>query len=118
MDNEIKQENKIQTGCDQFTKPEEISALSKYLKKNRQLLEDNTELGEDNLEVYGRKYGSLKNIGSLSNTVETIKDSHGISKLGDKVELVGEDKTVEKLESSKETIQIGSDPTLENLNIT
>ena len=107
MDTEIRKENKVQTGCDQFTSPEEISALSKYLKKKRQALDDSINLGKDNLGVPGWRSGSLKEITSLSDKVEVL-DTRGnsgiISKLKDSRETLTTNKNVGTLEKQRETI--------------
>ena len=107
MDTEIRKENKVQTGCDRFTSPEEISALSKYLKKKRQDLDDSISLGKDNLGVPGWRSGSLKEITSLSDKVEVL-DTRGnsgiISKLKDNRETLTTNKNVGTLEKQRETI--------------
>ena len=47
MDEEIRKDNKVPGSCEQFTKPEEISALGKYLRKLRTTYEENTSLEKD-----------------------------------------------------------------------
>jgi hypothetical protein len=115
MDTEIRKENKIQTGCDRFTKPEEILALSKYLKKNRELVDEHTELGKDNLEVSGRRYGSIKEINSLSDKLEVLnKGGKEVSKLVSEKEWIASNKNIDKLEGKRLDINIGKDPSLGN----
>ena len=55
MNDEINKNNMIPGSCDEFTKAEDIAALSKYLKKVKSDLEARTTLEKDNLEVFGRK---------------------------------------------------------------
>ena len=62
-------------GYEQLTRPEEISALSKYLKAKREDLDSKTELGEDNLEVPGRKTGKIPQIDRLPDSYENLKVS-------------------------------------------
>ena len=65
MDKDILKQNKL-PGCDQFTRPEEIKTLSKYLGNIRKVQEEHTSLEVDNLEIPGRKTGKLPEINSLS----------------------------------------------------
>lgn len=48
IEKELLKQNKI-PGCDQLTRPEEIKALSKYLKNIRTTQENYTSLGKNNL---------------------------------------------------------------------
>ena len=59
MDEEIRKDNKVPGSCEQFTKPEEISALGKYLRKLRTEYEENTSLEKDKIGVIGFN-GQLK----------------------------------------------------------
>lgn len=70
-ENKILRENKI-PGCDEMTKPEEIKALSKYLKKIKEVQSEHTTLQKDNLEVPGRKTGRIPKISKLPDTIETV----------------------------------------------
>ena len=81
MDTEIRKENRIASGCDQYTSPEEISALSKYLKKKKEELEDSISLGEDRLGIMGfRSNATMKNLESLD--VFNGEPIRGISNVG------------------------------------
>ena len=64
IENEILKQNKI-PGCDQLTRPEEVKALSKYLKSIRTTQENHTSLEKDNLELPGRTTGRIPEINSL-----------------------------------------------------
>jgi len=68
METEIQKSNKI-PGCEQLTKPEEITALSKYLGYIKKVQEDHTELGEDSLEIPGRTTGRIPKIDELEDTI-------------------------------------------------
>ena len=70
-EDKILRDNKI-PGCDELTKPEEIKALSKYLRKIKDVQSEHTTLQKDNLEVPGRTTGRIPKISELPNTVETI----------------------------------------------
>ena len=56
MDTEIRKSNMIPGSCEEFTRPEEIKALSKFLKQGREALDNSITLNQDNLEVKGRKF--------------------------------------------------------------
>ena len=63
-------QNKI-PGCEKLTRPEEIAALSKYLKKVKQTYDEHTELEKGKLEIPGKTTGQLVEITELS--TESIK---------------------------------------------
>jgi len=65
LDNNILGTNKI-PGSEKFTRPEEIKALSKYLKKIHATQDEHTSLGEESLALFGRKTGKLVDIEKLS----------------------------------------------------
>ena len=65
LDNNILGTNKI-PGSEKFTRPEEIKALSKYLKKIHSTQDEHTSLGEESLALFGRKTGKLVEIENLS----------------------------------------------------
>ena len=64
MADKILKQNKI-PGCDRLTRPEEIAALSRYLKNIREIREENTVLDETNLEIPGVTTGQLVDIKEL-----------------------------------------------------
>lgn len=65
LDTNILGTNKI-PGSEKFTRPEEIKALSKYLKKIHATQDEHTSLGEESLALFGRKTGKLVDIEKLS----------------------------------------------------
>ena len=74
IEKELLKQNKI-PGCDQLTRPEEIKALSKYLKNIRTTQENYTSLGKNNLEIPGITTGKLPEIDNIPVVIP------GISKL-------------------------------------
>ena len=88
MDKDILKQNKL-PGCDQFTRPEEIKALSKYLGHIRKVQEEHTTLEKDNLEIPGRKTGKLPEIEALSDYSDTLNTKGEITKLNGKETLYG-----------------------------
>ena len=68
MAEKILKQNKI-PGCERLTRPEEIKALSKYLRNIKETLEENTDLEETTLEVPGKTTGQLHNISELPDDV-------------------------------------------------
>ena len=88
MDKDILKQNKL-PGCDQFTRPEEIKALSKYLGHIRKVQEEHTTLEKDNLEIPGRKTGKLPEIEALSDYSDTLNTKGEITKLSGEETLYG-----------------------------
>ena len=80
IENEILKQNKI-PGCDQLTRPEEVKALSKYLKSIRTTQENHTFLEKDNLELPGRTTGRIPEINSLEDHVEGLDGIRGVKNL-------------------------------------
>ena len=80
IENEILKQNKI-PGCDQLTRPEEVKALSKYLKSIRATQENHTSLEKDNLELPGRTTGRIPEINSLEDYIEGLDGVRGIKSL-------------------------------------
>jgi hypothetical protein len=80
IENEILKQNKI-PGCDQLTRPEEVKALSKYLKSIRTTQENHTSLEKDNLELPGRTTGRIPEINSLEDHVEGLDGIRGVKNL-------------------------------------
>lgn len=107
MDEEIRNENKVPGSCEQFTKPEEISALGKYLRKLRTTYEENTSLEKDKIGVIGFN-GQLKNEVPLSERVEKIESnenvelSNSIIEVGGGEKIVDLSKKVSKLEGAED----------------
>ena len=80
IENEILKQNKI-PGCDQLTRPEEVKALSKYLKSIRTTQENHTSLEKDNLELPGRTTGRIPEINSLEDYIEGLDGVRDIKSL-------------------------------------
>ena len=85
----------IPGSCDEFTQPEEIEALSKFLGNVRKAYDDNTKLEEDKLGVYGRS--NLKDTEALSKNLDRI----GISQ---KERFTRLSKEVDKIKDNKEVL--------------
>ena len=102
MDEEIRKDNKVPGSCEQFTKPEEISALSKYLRKLRTEYEENTSLEKDKIGVIGFN-GQLKNEVPLSDKVEKIESNENVALSNSIIEVGGGEK---KVDLSKEVSRI------------
>lgn len=94
MDEEIRNENKVPGSCEQFTKPEEISALGKYLRKLRTTYEENTSLEKDKIGVIGFN-GQLKNEVPLSERVEKIESNENVRLSNSIIEVGGGEKIVD-----------------------
>ena len=88
MDKDILKQNKL-PGCDQFTRPEEIKSLSKYLGHIRKVQEEHTKLDKDNLEIPGTKTGRLPEINSLNDYSESLGIKGEINKLAGEETLYG-----------------------------
>ena len=80
MAEKILKQNKI-PGCERLTRPEEIKALSKYLRNIKETLEENTDLEETTLEVPGKTTGQLHDIFELPQGKETLDPNHTIDSL-------------------------------------
>lgn len=102
MDEEIRKDNKVPGSCEQFTKPEEISALGKYLRKLRTEYEENTSLEKDKIGVIGFN-GQLKNDVPLSDKVEKIESNKNVALSNSVIEVGGSEK---KVDLSKEVSKI------------
>ena len=99
MDSEIKKQNKIPGSCDGFTRPEEISALSKFLRDIKDATDARTSLIEDNL---GFKNAELKDIEELPDSLEVLdKHSDSVSKLVSEKEWIDSGKELNALEKNK-----------------
>ena len=87
MNDEILNSNKIpgSPGCDSFTRPEEISALSKFLGTKRKIMEENTQLDNSLEPVPGITTGKFPIIDKLPDTAENIDLSREEVSLSDKL---------------------------------
>ena len=70
-DDKILRQNKI-PGCDELTRPEEIKALSKFLRHIKDVQSEHTKLQKDNLEIPGRTTGKIPKISKLPNSSQTL----------------------------------------------
>ena len=115
MDKDILKQNKL-PGCDQFTRPEEIKTLSKYLGNIRKVQEEHTNLEVDNLEIPGRKTGKLPEINSLSDYSDELNTKeYAITNLDKDLIKSDLDNKVTNLGSS-EIIDLGESENLEWLD--
>jgi hypothetical protein len=64
MADKILKQNKI-PGCERLTRPEEIKALSKYLRHIKRDLENRTDLEETTLEIPGKTTGQFHDVSEL-----------------------------------------------------
>ena len=74
LNNEISRSNKIpgSIGCDSYTRPEEISILSKYLGEKRKNLEESIELNSSILGIPGKTTGNFPIIDNLPKDVDEL----------------------------------------------
>ena len=72
MADKILKQNKI-PGCDRLTRPEEIAALSRYLRNIREIREENTVLDETTLEMPGVTTGQFVDIKELPTGYDKLK---------------------------------------------
>ena len=87
LENNISKNNKIpgSPGCDSFTRPEEISALSKFLSKVRKDQEENLELERHLEDVPGKTTGKFPVIESLNDTMVNLSREKEIIELRKKL---------------------------------
>ena len=87
MDNNILNSNKIpgSPGCDSFTRPEEIAALSKFLGTVRKIQEENTQLDNGLEPIPGITTGKFPIIDKLPDSVDNIDLSREEISLSDKI---------------------------------
>lgn len=112
MAEKILKQNKI-PGCERLTRPEEIKALSKYLRNIKETLEENTDLEETTLEVPGKTTGQLHDISELPQGKETLNPNHTIDAL--ETERLGlEDNRIPNLSTYREGLEDKRNPTLSN----
>jgi hypothetical protein len=128
LDNNILGTNKI-PGSEKFTRPEEIKALSKYLKKIHSTQDEHTSLGEESLALFGRKTGKLVEIENLSDhayldkisddsqfSLETDADpmlknesKDVVDLLQEKIKLVESEDPVKKLDDRVDKLSVDQD---------
>ena len=77
MANKILTQNKI-PGCDRLTRPEEIAALSRYLRNIREIQEEHTNLDETTLEMPGVTTGQFVDIKELPTGYDKLKVSEKV----------------------------------------
>ena len=112
-EDKILRQNKI-PGCDELTKPEEIKALSKFLRKVKEVQSEHTTLQKDNLEVPGRTTGKIPKINKLPNSREELKDSRKVN-LSDKSISIPKNKKEEtRLSDYKEDLVVEKNNELSN----
>ena len=107
MNDEINKNNMIPGSCDEFTKAEDIAALSKYLKKVKSDLEARTTLEKDNLEVFGRKDPRYnKPLNNLPDGIEVLNQNRSgeVSELVSEKAWIDNDKRLDDLERLKEKL--------------
>ena len=116
MEDKILTQNKI-PGCNQLTRPEEIKALSKYLKNIRKTQEDHTHLENNNIEVPGRTTGKLKTINSLENHIEGLDRVEGINNLYSEESRISIDGNSIKNEDELYTVNSRESLSIQNDNV-
>ena len=87
MDNKILNQNKIPGSCDTYTRPEEISALSKFLGQKKNQLDESLVIEDSLLGIPGKDTGLVPDVNSLSGKVEDldIARAEQVNKLNDKL---------------------------------
>ena len=109
-ENRILKQNKI-PGCERLTRPEEIKALSKYLRNIRETLEENTDLEETSLEIPGKTTGQIHDISELPQGKETLDPNHTIDVLEtERLDL--EDNRIPNLSTYREGLEDKRNPSL------
>ena len=103
-------------GSEKLTRPEEISALSKYLGNIKKVQENHTTLNPDNLEVPGRTTGWIPNIEGLPGTKQhldvedkvaldetkiNLEDKRDLESLSEFRENLENPKTIDTLDDTK-----------------
>ena len=99
MDNEIRKQNKVPGSCEQFTRPEEILGLQKYLRNVKDVYESQLELGKDNLEVTRR--ASIREVDQLPDNIQILDTRNKTSELISNKEWLEADKKIETLDAMR-----------------
>ena len=93
----------IPGSCEEFTRPEEIAALSKYLKQVREEYDSNLTVNEDNLEVHGRKF--IGDQEKLPDLMEVLSPrGNEVSSLVSSKEWLDNDKSLKGLEQKRHNL--------------
>ena len=76
MDQEIRRQNKIPGSCDEFTRPEEITELEKFISRQIKDLDEEIDFDEESDKLTGSGQGYLKEEypKEYSNLTEVIKE--------------------------------------------
>ena len=111
MADKILKQNKI-PGCERLTRPEEIKALSKYLRHIKRDLENRTDLEETTLEIPGKTTGQFHDVSELPTEYDKLDSGNSIQHLSN--ERVGLESAVDNinLEDHKEKLENTLDPEL------
>ena len=107
MADKILKQNKI-PGCERLTRPEEIEALSKYLRNIKEVLSENTDLDQTNLEIPGKTTGQFRNITELPEDYEKLDKVNEVESLYDSV-LGLDDARENSLEDHIENLNVRED---------
>ena len=102
LDSNISESNKIPgSGCDTFTRPEEIQALSKYLGYIRKIQDENTRLDNELLGIPGKTTGKFPEIDKLPNEAAELDLSreNQIKSLSDKLVSLDKSSSLNKIEN-------------------
>ena len=102
LDSNISESNKIPgSGCDTFTRPEEIQALSKYLGYIRKIQDENTQLDNELLGIPGKTTGKFPEIDKLPNEAAELDLSreNQIKSLSDKLVSLDKSSSLNKIEN-------------------
>ena len=103
MERDIRRSNMIPGSCEEFTRPEEIAALSKYLKQVREEYDSNLTVNEDNLEVHGRKF--IGDQEKLPDLMEVLSPrGNEVSSLVSSKEWLDNDKSLKGLEQKRHNL--------------
>ena len=92
-------------GSEKLTRPEEISALSKYLGNIKKVQEEHTTLNPDNLEVPGRTTGKIPNIEILPGNIQHLDVEGKVALEEGRVGLDGNLKDTESLSEFREDLE-------------
>ena len=103
-------------GSEKLTRPEDISALSKYLGDIKKVQEEHTLLDKDNLEVPGRTTGRIPEVNELPEGKETL-DGVDKNRSLDETRIDLEDNRSLPLEDFVSTLDADNDPSLDNRRI-
>lgn len=106
-------ERKRLPGSEKLTRPEDISALSKYLGYIKKTQEEHTELDKDNLEVPGRTTGRIPEIQELPENKEVLDSVDKNGSLSNTRIDLDASRSIE-LEDSLQTLDAPQNPSLDS----